>query len=208
MKRLPIFILVWVLYILSTIPLTLFGVPLIAVLAAIPNAINKRPSAHYKDGRVVKVWRSRLVNSIWGNDEDGIDGLPLINMTSTVVQSRQLAWNLETANWGKWRRIFVWSALRNSTANLRYWLFFGLLIEPPRIETWERKRKDGSRVWWLGAQGYQAGLRWYYSKANCFWIGWKILPNDVFIKSRLLPEEDGRAPGAGFAFQLFAGTEQ
>jgi hypothetical protein len=205
LKNTIIFLFVWLLYVALTLPLTLLGVPLVALLAALSGAQGLRESRQYGDKRAVRVWSSGFVNAIWGNDEDGIDGLPLMSVTSQIVQPRQAWWGDTTKDWSRWHRIFVWSALRNSTANLRFLPFFGLLIDPTLLKFSKKVRADGSTAWWLGWQGYHASFRWYYSKTRCFWIGWKILPADLKITGHFLPDSDGRSTGVGFAFQPFAG---
>lgn len=206
MKNTLIFVLMWLLYLVLSLPLTILGVPVVAFLAAFTGAQRLRATRFYKDKRGVRVWSAGWVNAIWGNDEDGIDGLPLVNVTSQIVQPRQTWWGGMTKNWSRWHRIFVWSALRNSTANLRFAPFFGVLIDPTLLKESKKVRADGSLVWWLGWQGRKASFRWYYSKTRCFWIGWKIVPDDLKVTGHFLPDTDSRAPGAGFAFQPFAGA--
>lgn len=201
MKRLPLFILAWVLYAALTLPLTVLGVPLVLIYALLPNTTGRRESQHYKDKRAVLVWSNRTINEIWGNDEDGIDGLPWVNLTDPqkTVQPRQIWWANKTRGKPQWLRIFLWSALRNSTANLRFtWL--GLLIDPTQVAFIQTARY--SLTW----QGYKAAFRWNYSAKHSFWIGWKVKPQDKQFPGHLLPDTETRAPGAGFAFQPFAGV--
>lgn len=199
MKRLPLFAIPWLIYGVLTLPLLVFGVVLIAVLAHWPYAIRARQSRHYTDGRLVAAWRWSWFNAIYGNDEDGIDGLPLTNMTAGVMP-RQAWWLDKTKGWSRWRRIFVWSALRNSTSNLRFAPFFGLKINPTRVRFIVVNGADGLYDWFLCWQGYKAGFRYFWNPKRCFWIGWKVLPQDIGSALEL-PASDTRAPGAGFAFQ-------
>jgi len=201
MKRLPLFVLVWLVYVALTLPLTILGVPLVALLALLPNTTGRRESQHYKDKRAVLVWSNRTINEIWGNDEDGIDGLPWVSLTDPqkTVQPRQQWWADKTRGASQWWRVFVWSALRNSTANLRFtWL--GLVIDPTRVAFVATARY--SLTW----QGYKAALRWKWSATRSLWVGWKVKPEDKQFEGHTLPATETRAPGVGFAFQPYAGV--
>lgn len=201
MIRLPFFAIAWAAYFALSLPLVVLGVPLIAVLAALPQATARRPSQHYKDGRIVTVWTWRWINYIWGNDEDGVDGMPLASQSVTIgidgVQGRQGWWVQKTAGWSRWRIIFMWAALRNSTANLRFAPFFGMVIDPTQVHS----VAGGS--WWLAWQHCKSGFWFSWNVNRYFWIGWKVKPADANMNALRLPDGDGRLPGAGFAFQPY-----
>lgn len=208
MLRFTLFSLVWLLHLALSLPLILLGLPLIAVLALLPGAAVLRASRHYKDGRAVMCWRWRGIDYVFGNDEDGIDGQPLDSLTAPAapdgVMARQHWWVDKTASWSRWRRIFIWAAVRNSTANLRFAPFFGIVINPQRVKWRMRMTRDGFNIrWWLAWQGPRAGFRWHWNPSRAFWIGWKVKPQDGNYMTPTLPSEDARSPGVGFAFQPF-----
>jgi hypothetical protein len=200
-KRLPLFILAWLAYAAVMIPLTVVGIVLVAVLALFPGAMQWRDSRHYKDGRKVLCWRWKMVDALFGNDEDGIHGLPVVFEPPVyVTQPRQHWWRDKTQGWSLWRMVFIWAGLRNSVANARFLPFFGLLINPQRVGY-----AANAKGWWLAWQGWQAGFRWYWNAERYFWVGWKVKPadSDDFLGpvGTTLPDRDTRAPGVGFAFQ-------
>lgn len=198
MIRLPLFVLVWLVYAAIMIPLTVIGIPLIAILALFPAAMVWDDSRHYKDGRKALCWRWRWLDAIYGNDEDGINGMPCVfDPPIFVVQPRQKWWHLKTQDWSRWRTIFVWSALRNSCANCRFLPFLGMKIAPARVHL------AGGLRWTLLWQGWRAGFRWYWNDRRCLWLGWKMKEEDFFSLKDSLPESDSRAPGVGFAFQPY-----
>lgn len=206
MWRLPLFALVWLVYAALVLPLLILGIPVVALMAAFPTqTIVMRYSRHYPD-RWVLTWQWRWLDVIFGNDEDGLDGLPIDRYTGGYewpfgpVMQRQRWWLDKTRDWPVWRRIFVWSALRNSNANLRFLPFFGMKINPSRMSY------ASGDSWWLVWQGPRAGFRWFWSAGRCFWIGWKMKPSDTlppFHEATELHPTDSRAPGVGFAFQPY-----
>lgn len=139
----------WPLYIALCAVLWAVGVPLIWWAARKYKTVSE----------ISKVWPHRLitrwywdwVNPVWGNEQDGVDGIPLMPIADV---ERQRWW---TTRWertgpdgdGGWihrddraRAAFQWSARRNSTNNLRFMHYFvpwlGWLnpntIEPSRIQ--------------------------------------------------------------------------
>jgi hypothetical protein len=203
-KRLPLFILVWLAYAAIMIPLTVLGILVVAVLACFPHRaiVYNRESVHYKDGRGVAKWRWKWVDTLFGNDEDGVDGLPVETWgVYSATQERQQWWQSKTRRWSTWRRIFVWAGLRNSCANCRFLPFLGMVINPRRVESSPVYARCGLQRGWLAWQGYRAGLRWRWSRERAFWIGWKVKPADAWIDDDRILEEDTRYPGVGFAFQ-------
>lgn len=210
MWRLPLFAFVWLVYAALVLPLIVIGIPLIAVLALFyRHTTLYGPSRHFSaDERDILTWRWRWIDALFGNDEDGVDGLPTSVSTPPfpIVMERQAWWHTKTYSWPQWRRIFVWSALRNSNANLRFLPFFGLKIDPSRVRA--IPGKSFGHDWTLVWQGPRASFRWYWSSGRCLWVGWKVKPSDrwwVWTHSPVssLPSSDSRAPGVGFAFQPY-----
>lgn len=98
-------------------------------------------------------WRWRWMQSIYGNNEDGIDGL--------LVPGKNVNWTAATAKWSAFRRRWVWSAWRNSVNNIRYTkllatpaLFpvpdsdsFAFMIDGPKF--WLQVPLGHSAPWWI-----------------------------------------------------------
>lgn len=66
-----------------------------------------------KDGRRIDSWTWSLLNSVYGNPEDGVSGKQAVvwlNGTASPYYS----------NWSPIIRAYYWSALRNSCDNLKY----------------------------------------------------------------------------------------
>jgi hypothetical protein len=100
--------------------------------------------------------------------------------------------------------VFVWSAIRNSTANMRWLPFFGMRIDRVRIQFDFGMKHSGKDVrYWLVWQGLRAGFRYFWTNERCFWIGWKLMPHDHHATEHDLPANESRAPGVGFAFQPY-----
>lgn len=123
----------WLAYAVMVGVLWVVGLPLIWWAARKHNT-KAEPSVVWPEKMVFR-WRSELMNTIWGNEQDGVNGVPLTGQPS-------LSW------WPEYYRqhgysvtVFQWSALRNSTNNLRFMHYFvpwlGWInpntIEPKRI---------------------------------------------------------------------------
>lgn len=196
---------IWLLYIVIQLPLMAIGFPLVAVLAAVVQfqsrrwTMDRRGLLHFP-----RVFGLRLFY-LWDNDEDGIDGDPI---TGDVTEPpKNEAWFEATAHWPVWRRVFVWSAWRNSVGNARRVPFLGMDITDPKdmvvvlpttrrvgeavaINTpWDQYRKLGP---YLARYGYRFELKFPWSGTRHFWIGWRIAQQDA-------PNTD-----IGFAFQPWA----
>lgn len=148
-------------------------------------------------GRYILSWNPSWA-WIWGNEEDGIDGLPEEDDSEAqhlVIQSRQLWWWDDTKAWSRTHRIINWSAFRNDSGNLRY-TPFGVKIDPAKIEVhWNSDRG------WLVSQGWRASLRIYWAGGKFrTWFGWGLYPYDV---NTLIARDDGRWPGTGYKVQPF-----
>jgi hypothetical protein len=119
------------------------------------------PYEGVRGGSNFLVWTWLWVNRIWGNNEDGIDGLG--------IQGKNANWTAATASWGERRRIWVWSAWRNSVNNLRY-TAIGSSPNYGDIGGDSTKRfvfaTKGIKFWLCVPLG--GGPKWYE-----LWLGWK-----------------------------------
>ncbi len=185
---------VWLGYFLLMTPLILVGFPLVALGAAWMQYRHKYVG-HSREVPELH-WPSRLM-WLWDNDEDGIDGDP---WASADAPLKNTEWFEATANWSVWRRIFVWSAWRNSVGNARRTPLFGMTVEPKKIriylphmfacqfqtDEWPEYRKLGP---YLARQGWRFELRFpwpTYSESltpRFFWIGWRIAQCDEVTKN-------------------------
>ena len=128
---------------------------------------------------------------IWSNEEDGVLG------------SKQYAERYPA--WSTLRRGFTWSAIRNSTNNLRFLPILSLQIDPKKIKyignlsqavDYESKT---SEYWYFCWHGPYSCYRTQYRRKDKlieFWIGWKLWPADIHGVSQSV-----RRHGAGFAMQ-------
>jgi len=128
-------------------------------------------------------------------------------------------WFEATQSWSIWRRVFVWSAWRNSVGNARRLPFLGMDIKdfkatqvwvPPRhtdtewFTKWPEYRKRGP---YLARYGWRFELRFPWPQRaltlqgmasqtrvtqRFFWIGWRIA------------QQDTPNTNIGFAFQPWA----
>lgn len=121
------------------------------------------------------------------NFEDGVDGLRGGDIT-------QEWWARDTAGWGRWRRIVVWSAIRNSVNSVRLVPILSPLYELTRIR-WAGSSNvllrypakgwplgscvipDGQAGWYFGWQGVYCGL-YVQTKSHSLRLGWDIRPGD------------------------------
>lgn len=123
----------WLAYAVIVGVLWVIGVPLIWLES------RARPATHTQEsrvfpGRIIRRWYAQWMNPVWGNEQEGVDGLPL-NSPPSVKDWPLRAFKSDAA------RIIEWSALRNSTNNLRFMHYFvpwlGWInpktIEPKRI---------------------------------------------------------------------------
>ena len=69
--------------------------------------------SYYYSGRQILAWRGGWLTFPWGNEEDGIDGL-------RGGSPDQFWWRDRTLGMPRWMQIWLWSAFRNSTNNLRF----------------------------------------------------------------------------------------
>lgn len=206
----------WLAYIVIQIPLMLIGFPLVAVLA-LWMQIRAKYNGHVRTNpqlRFPAPFGLRLFY-LWENDEDGIDGDP---WTESNGEPKNPVWFEATASWSTWRKVFVWSAWRNSVGNARRVPFLGMDMVDPKDKVvyvvpkytsaqwftqWPEYRKLGP---YLARYGYRFELKfpwggWTVGQGEkmggiypprYFWIGWRIAQQDK-------PNID-----IGFAFQPWA----
>lgn len=113
---------------------------------------------------------------LWGNDEDGLD---------------PLWYQQANPNWGPWRRMFAWTAWRNSVNNLRF--VPGLTVKPRadliEFVTWSSG--------WFCWQGLYCCLQQRIGSHEIT-CGWRVYPAD---RAGVDPG-DWRCWGAGFRISL------
>lgn len=187
MWRLVYFIPIWVCwFFFIELPLLLIGIPLVAWYGWHFD-VQRVKSLEYQDGRYVLAWVSKWM-WLWGNEEDGIDGLP--TDAAQILTPRQYWWDAETKDWSAFKRIFVWSALRNSVSNLRFSrLGLDIRLNQVKVRFFGPTLHDEWLVW----QGCRARIH-FHTKAAEYEVGWKLKPEDRF---GLMPG-DSRIPGVGF----------
>ena len=201
------------------LPLQLIGFPLVAVLALYMQ-LRFKYWGHTRFHGMLHFpapFGLRLFY-LWDNDEDGVDGDPWFNAGDA---EKNPDWFEATIGWSVWRKVFVWSAWRNSVGNARRVPFLGMDIKdfkatqvwvPPRhtdaewFTKWPEYRKLGP---YLARYGWRFELRFPLPAKICvcsqgadcrikppapryFWIGWRIAQQDA-------PNTD-----IGFAFQPWA----
>lgn len=211
----------WLAYTVLMLPLILIGFPLVAVLATVMQLRSKYHS-YDKAGlsRFPTVFGLRLFY-LWDNDEDGVDGDPLPDGVGGLPKNE--AWFEETQRWSTWRRVFVWSAWRNSVGNARRLPFFGMDMPDPkdtvvhvpafiklqaaqtRLETWKEYRKLGP---YLARYGYRFELRFPWPRAPQRDAGGDALgmlqPPRYFWIGWRIAQQDTPNTDIGFAFQPWA----
>ena len=186
----------WIAYASVVGALWTIGVPLIWFKAR-SNPASHTQESRVWNGRIIRRWRSQWMNPIWGNEQEGIDGLPL-NHPPSVANWPLRSFKSDAA------RIFEWSALRNSTNNLRFIHYFvpwlGWInpktIEPAQIrragyvspiDAVLQQRSDPGAEYEASyvrrfaclfvSQGLYAGLKItarFRGRAHQIWFGWKL----------------------------------
>lgn len=196
---LPVSILTWVLYITLVTPLWLLGLPLVAVAAAL-KAYDFRVSSKWPGYPPMLQWRWRWMY-IYGNEEDGVDGSRGYMRDPTGYWTwLQERWLSKTSKWSMWRRVFVWSALRNPMGNLRFVKGFSLMINPKKVRGATYFYSWGDV--YLARQGLYSGMKVLTMSEKQFRIGWNILPWD----RAGIPDGDYRAKGCGFKLLIRDGA--
>lgn len=196
----------WGLWLIFATVAQIIGFPLIALAALLPPS--NGTTHQFPDGRKIAYFKGLLsvLLMLWENDEDGIDGIPL---TATNQVFKNQSWIAATKTWSRWRRIFVWSAWRNSVNNQRYLWPFKLLIDPSKVQIRYFLKNSAYFIW----QGPYSALYLTLGTRYIF-IGYKFhqtdaaaellsgMPAGSFVTTLL--DSDTRKPGAGFAFDLLA----
>ena len=130
----PLIPFLWLLNAALSLALALIGAPLIAIALAL-DATAIRTSQTLP--RQITAWAWRWM-WLWGNEEDGIDP----------------AWYaVANPSWSDFRRIFAWTAIRNSVNNLQRVPYLNCKLDPAALK---------SRIWSWGfwcRQGPYAGGR-------------------------------------------------
>lgn len=144
--------------------LLLSGVGFLVIpLGLLSWAINHSARSEYYPTMIAR-WKWKWLNTLWGNEEDGIDGLSLLLPSGNV---KNLNWNSSVNKWPYWKIAFVWSAWRNSVNNLRF-------------------TRLGSSPAYVGntTVDFSSGFLYFASGPKCFiqvplwsdkflWLGWK-----------------------------------
>lgn len=187
-SRLPVSIATWALYLAVFVPLALLGLILVPILAA---ARQYEDAYSPKFHRTVLQWKPRWA-FLWGNLEDGIDGLRGGDIAQTW-------WYEKTAGASDWWRIVRWAAVRNPVGNIRFVPYLHPTIQPRRIrfigDAQEPQR--GEAGWFYIWHGIYSGLR-IQTRERRFWLGWKLRPQD----RNGVSTDDPRFHGCDFAIQL------
>lgn len=171
---------IWAAMVVLDATLGLLGLFIVAGLAY-TQSWRARESKAYPDKRIVKAWTPAWA-WLWGNEEDGVTGALWFRQREIGKSAAHIA--------------FLWSALRNSTNNLRFVPVLSLIVNPTKVRfvAWSNGEN------WYAWQGLYSNLRLQIGKYR-FWLGWKIKPTDSDLDQRL-PADDYRYPGCGFGLQL------
>lgn len=194
MIRLPIFILLWILFLCIKIPTLIAGLFVVPFL--------------YK-------YRSLTYNQLpdwtrpWSNPEDWHGG------PQSYVNSLPKWWvNKKGANF---KSFYIYYAIRNGANGLRSFEFLDLDIIPEKVKfkknlaimtfepsTLRRLRNEGitdkETIWYFCWQGWQAGFKlvhiWNDERHLVIKLGWRIQPSDTTDE---IDPEGIRHEDAGFA---------
>lgn len=195
----------WLLYTIPMIFLIIVGI-FIVFWEGMFGSLVSTPSGDDPLWRVAHFatnFRKRGWSWLWDNDEDGVDGEP-IKLGSREEKNPE--WTTQTDSWGLFRRIFQWSAVRNSVGNARRTAFFGMTVDHLKaMIAWPEGAhnldagpdlKEGPYVAWQGWR-YELKFCWNpkqpdWIKRRYFWLGWRIA------------QVIGIEKNVGFAFQPWA----
>lgn len=191
-KRILLSLPLWLGYTVVSLVLDLIGIVILLPLSLGHSAI-LRYSKVYKapraDGKpaLVFAWKGSWLTWLWGNEEDGVNGAAW--------------WANRTIGWPLWLRMYVWSALRNPSNNIRFIPVINPVIDPTRIRYIRRTSSSGVSQVTVTWQGPFAGLLYVFQfrgQVYRFWWGWKLKPEDAGGVS----DADMRKPRCGFALQF------
>lgn len=207
----------WALWIVTDLIAFVVGIPLIAVLALLP--AHSGISRCYPDRRNVACFPFWGLFSLWENWEDGVDGLPLKIIDGHADLHSQFqddTWGAATAGWSHWRRVFIWSAFRNSVNNHRFMRPFRLVIDPSQTHIRYFRNNSAYFIWQgvysalyltLGKRYLHIGYKFHQDDAEGSIIRYQAnLQRNIGVPEHPrdeLPADDARRPGAGFVLDLF-----
>lgn len=184
----------WVPFITIWVPLCLLGWVFVPV-AAFFREYGPRKSRFFDKKIVAFYWC--WLDYVWGNDEDGID-----------------AGRIYKDMGSEFRQIVYWSCFRNPVNNLRFIPILSAQIKPERVKFFgtfgdnvnyiafeEKVRQFDTPVpqYFFAWCGVYSNFFWQFrafKKLWRFWVGWKVMPADIYGVSNY------RKPGAGFALQF------
>jgi hypothetical protein len=186
---LPISIVTWAIYITLVTPLWILGVPLVAFAAWRRAYVSKR-SAKWPEYNPLVQWKWKWMY-LYGNDEDGVDGCRGYTLDATGYwMYLQQRWIAATEGWRLWRRVFMWSAIRNPMGNLRFVRWLSFIIDPLKVRGMFRAYSWGTVNY--ARQGVYSGLRIVTDTGKELRVGWAISSLDA------KGVDDYRAKGCGF----------
>ena len=165
MWRLAYSIPLWLAYSAVALVLWIVGSLIIPVMAW-RQSWDLRPSFAYADRRPVLCWRSRIVDRIWGNAEDGVTGAEWYRTLHS--------------DWSARRCAIFWSAFRNPTNNMRFWPLVNPRIVPARIhycgafDAEQQARDTGAFAWCFTWQGAFAGLQMPNRGRDFAFLSWRF----------------------------------
>lgn len=183
----------WILFeILIDIPLMIIGLIVIPIAAGC-----KAYEGHIEKDLIIYHFTWKFM-WLWDNYEDGI-------ANNSYSNYKSMFW-----------RIVSWSAIRNSTNNLRLVPWLSVQIDPKKVcffgsfinwndtkysysEEKDLINKYDTKIpqWFFCWQGFYSCFYWQFGNLRRFWIGWKIYPTDIYGVTEY------RKNGAGFATQPF-----
>lgn len=176
----------WVCMILLDMPLELLGWAIIPPLSY-SGAYHTRQSKYFN--KTIVAWDNPIVDAIYGNEEDGI------------LNGRQYS------DWGAdWKQIVYWTALRNSTNNLRFGVQpFSFILDPKKIKSVGSMQDNpwnydtAKPQWFFVSHGLYSCFYaefMLFGSLRRFYIGWALYPTDVNGVTSY------RANGVGFKLQF------
>jgi hypothetical protein len=185
--RLPLDIVLWLMFFAVHSVLWVIGFPLCFVMA-LSGQYELGYSRFFMDAedptkqKRILVWKSRWM-LLFGNEEDGVGGPSW--------------WDARIKGELSWKEVFLWSAWRNPVNNLRFVPVIHPVPDPQRVgyagnsldpsADLNARRYEGSDrrtpFWCYAWQGVFAGfwIIWPFASTRHFRfrLGWKILPRDA-----------------------------
>lgn len=213
MVRLPIFILIWICFILLKAAVVLLG------LAVVPVLYRYR---HVSFADVPKVFTPWLNPEDWNDGHRGTDkSLPKwwidepVSDIGITVFGKDVVFRKAREHrgfgFGSW---YHYHAIRNPANGLRNIEWLDLDIDPAKVKYYSpdyrlryepvSMRKDGAKTaWYVAWQGWQAGMKyvhvWNDKRHFVMKMGWRIEPKDKTVP---IDPAGTRVDDAGFATKL------